>query len=544
MDANEHGGTTQQSRIVDDGRRLHELQCALSTTLAIMHAGYICLDCEGRVTDMNDMAQEATGWPLNEARGVSVWEVFKREDRPETFLRRNPIDLVQEQGWHLDEGRTMVLISRQGHRLRTDVRAAVTRDRHGEIDGMVVVFRDQSQFFEAQTAASRFAAIVESSHDAIVGKTLDGRIISWNKAAEQLFGYSLAEAIGMPVTRLIPLERRHEEMMILDRIGRGEKVPALQTVRMTKDGRRIDVALTISPVHDGDGRIVGAAKIVRDITAEIEALRARERIDSLERKNREVLDAMHMKTKFFASMSHELRTPLNAVIGFAQLLEDPLGPLEDNKRKQFAGHILHAGRHLLAMINDLLDLSKTQAGKVEFNPVEFDLSEVIRELTSTMRPLADSKGHRMSLDLDPDLGSVFLDASRLRQVLYNYLSNAIKFTPNCGEIVIRTRTRGRRSFLLEVQDNGIGLSEEEQAELFEEFRQLRRKPGQDEAGTGLGLALTRQLATAQGGKAGVWSVVGQGSRFFVVLPRRHRTPEDGAAKGVVVDDDNALNRDT
>ncbi|WP_431261775.1 PAS domain-containing protein [Roseateles chitinivorans] len=215
-------------------RRIHELQSVLSTTLAIMRAGYIYLDREGRVTDMNEMAQTATGWTLAEANGVSIWEVFQREDRPDEFLVRNPLDLVLEESWQLEEGRTMVLVSRAGKRLRTDVHAAVTRDEHGAVDGMVVVFRDQSQFFESQTTASRYAAIVESSHDAIVGKSLDGRITSWNTAAETLFGYSAAEALGMPVTRLIPLERRQEEAMILERIGRGERIPGLQTERLSK----------------------------------------------------------------------------------------------------------------------------------------------------------------------------------------------------------------------------------------------------------------------------------------------------------------------
>ncbi|WP_431266569.1 response regulator [Roseateles chitinivorans] len=252
---------------------------------------------------------------------------------------------------------------------------------------------------------------------------------------------------------------------------------------------------------------------------------------------------MRAKSLFFANASHELRTPLNAVIGFAQLLQDSHATLNEDKRQAFVGHILRAGRHLLDVINDVLELSKAEAGKVEFSPTDFDVGDIVRELVETMRPLAERKGHQLVFDLDPDVTAVRLDVARLRQVLYNYLSNAIKFTPSFGTIVARTRARGRHAFMLEVQDNGIGLSADEQAELFEEFRQLGRKPGQDGAGSGLGLALTRRLAIAQGGSAGVCSEVGQGSRFFVVLPREHRPPGDASGRVMVVDDDGVFTRD-
>ncbi|UXH79130.1 PAS domain S-box protein [Roseateles amylovorans] len=547
-----------QVQLLDAERRIQELHAGLALALASIRAAYIRVDRQGCVSDMNTMAQEITGWPLSEARGLSIWSVFQREGRPEHYLKRNPIEVLQEQDWQAGEGRPMVLIARDGRPVSVEVYATVSHGPDGHPDGMVLVFRDQSALYQAQTAAHRLAAIVESSHDAIVGKALDGTITSWNQAAERLFGYSADEAVGMSVMALIPPERRNEEMQILARLVQGDRIPALETVRLSRDGQRIDVSLSISPVRDHAGTIIGAAKIARDITQELAARQARARVDGLERENREVLEAMRTKSLFLASMSHELRTPLNAIIGFAQLLHESPVAVSEEKRQQFVAHILSAGRHLLEMINDVLDLSKVEAGRIDFNPVEFDVRAAVHDLIETLRPLAQSRQHRLREDLDPDVGPVLLDPVRLRQILYNYLSNAIKFTPPGGDIVVRTRARGRRSFLLEVQDNGAGLSDADQAELFQEFRQLRRQPGQDSAGTGLGLALTRRLAQAQGGSAGVASEPGRGSRFYVVLPVRHAHPSGLEAAStvndagrtavhtprvVVVDDDHSLNRD-
>ncbi len=504
---------------------------SLSLALASIRAAYIRLDARGCVADMNAIAETLTGWPLCEAQGRSIWTVFEREGRPSDYLNRNPIEVAQEQQWRPGEGRTMRLIARDRRALEVDVHSSLSRGPDGQVDGLVLVFRDQTALQEAQAAAHRLAAIVESSQDAIVGKRLDGTITSWNQAAQRLFGYEAEEALGMSVMRLIPPERHHEEMQILSRIARGERIPALETVRLTRDGRRIDVALSISPVRDHAGTIVGVAKIVRDISQQLAARQAQVRIEALERDNREVMEAMRAKSMFLASMSHELRTPLNAIIGFAELLSEPSVAVSDERRQQFAGHILGAGRHLLEMINDVLDLSKIEAGKIDFSPVEFDLPTAVHELQETLRPMAQSRQHRLREDLDPDVGQVLLDPLRLRQILYNYLSNAIKFTPPGGEVVVRTRARGPWAFLLEVQDSGPGLSDAEQATLFQDFRQLPRRPGQDRTGTGLGLALTRRLAQAQGGSAGVFSAPGEGSRFYVVLPRRH-LPTERPADGV------------
>ena len=225
------------------------------------------------------------------------------------------------------------------------------------------------------------------------------------------------------------------------------------------------------------------------------------------------------KSSFLANMSHELRTPLNAIIGFAELLYDGLVQPDSPQHKEFLGDILGSGRHLLQLINDVLDLSKVEAGKLEFNPEPVALEPFIEEVLAVLRTAAADKRIRMNIEVDPVLGIVELDSGRLKQIIFNYASNALKFTPIDGRINVRARPEGADMFRLEVEDNGIGISPAELGRLFAEFEQLDAGAAKKHAGTGLGLALTKRLVEAQGGSVGVHSTVGNGSTFHAVLPR-------------------------
>jgi signal transduction histidine kinase len=279
------------------------------------------------------------------------------------------------------------------------------------------------------------------------------------------------------------------------------------------------VSITISPMRDAAGRLIGASTIARDISQQKRLEELRLRSFELEAENTRVQEANRLKSEFLANMSHELRTPLNAIIGFADLLYNDQVPASAPTHKEFLGHIRTSGQHLLELINDILDLSKVEAGKLEFFPESIDLAHTIDEVTSVLHGTAAVKQIGVTVEIEPGLGPLVLDPARLKQVLYNYLANALKFTPPGGHITVRAVSEGAAKFRLEVADTGIGISPSDCRRLFREFEQLDAGTGKSHPGTGLGLALTKRLAEAQGGKVGVQSTPGVGSIFHAVLPR-------------------------
>jgi len=241
--------------------------------------------------------------------------------------------------------------------------------------------------------------------------------------------------------------------------------------------------------------------------------------DLLQAENREIADASRLKSEFLSTMSHELRTPLNAIIGFSHLLQhsdDPVTP----KQMGYFGHITNSGRHLLHLIGDILDVSQVEAGKMSFASVPVDLVHVCAEALAVMAPAGTKAGLELSIDIESDAGEVMTDPRRLNQVLYNYLSNAIKFTSSPGKVTLRAKIEGADWFRIEVEDTGIGIAQEDLARLFGLFEQLDTDPIRRHQGSGLGLAVTRRLVEAQGGTVGVSSTPGVGSVFYAVLPRK------------------------
>ncbi len=501
--------------------QLASTQQSLAVTLASIDAGFIATDRLGNVTHMNAVAEHITGRTQREAMGQSLFTVFEREDRPANILTQNPVDIMMAEGVTVSTIHRVMAISRSGLRTPLELKADLTRDDHGEVTGLAMVFRDHSRMVQAETESSRLAAIVESSNDAIISKTLDGKITSWNRAAQTIFGYSAEEVIGQPMQILIPPDRCEEELHIIESIENGQRVPAFDTVRLTRSGERLNVQITISPIKDGEGRVVGASKIARDITEQLQAESARLAVQRLEAENRQIQEASRLKSQFLANMSHELRTPLNAVIGFADLLQAGYISADSPKYQEFLGHIGTSGRHLLQLINDVLDLSKIESGKFDFYPEPLDLPVLLQEVKDILHTTLSRKKIRMVVDIGADITDLMLDPARLKQVLYNYLSNAIKFTELGGQVTVRAMGQGAEHFRLEVQDTGIGISAADLPRLFTEFQQLDAGYDKQHQGTGLGLALTRRLVQAQGGSVGVQSTLGVGSLFYVVLNRRH-----------------------
>jgi signal transduction histidine kinase len=285
-----------------------------------------------------------------------------------------------------------------------------------------------------------------------------------------------------------------------------------------KDGSEFPLELSLANWRTGKGLFFTG--VLRDITDRKnleEQLQTKNAL--LETQNREVQQANRLKSEFLANMSHELRTPLNAIIGFSQLMHDgKVGPIATD-HKEYLGDILGSARHLLQLINDVLDLSKVEAGKMEFSPEPVDLKKIIGEVRQVLQTLSASKRLAVDVEVSAQVGQLVIDPAKLKQALYNYMSNAIKFTPEEGRITVRALAEGDDSFRLEVEDTGIGIVPDDIGKLFAEFRQLESATTKKHQGTGLGLALTKKIVEAQGGRVGVKSTPDEGSVFYAVLPR-------------------------
>ncbi|HXC64735.1 MAG TPA: PAS domain-containing sensor histidine kinase, partial [bacterium] len=284
-----------------------------------------------------------------------------------------------------------------------------------------------------------------------------------------------------------------------------------------KDGSEVPVEISLSPVPTASGVLVASA--IRDISGRRQLedqLRAAN--ETLQQQNQRVEQANRLKSDFLANMSHELRTPLNSIIGFSEILQDGKGGPITETQQEFLGDVLGSAHHLLQLINDILDLAKIEAGKTVFQFGVLDLPELFRRSANALRPLADKRGLRLRLETVEIPGAVG-DVDRLRQVLQNFLSNAIKFSQEKGTVTLRCLDLGS-SYRLEVEDQGIGIREEDQARLFSDFVQLDEGADKKYQGTGLGLSLCKKIVEQLGGRVGVSSRLGQGSLFFAELPKQ------------------------
>ncbi len=379
------------------------------------------------------------------------------------------------------------------------------------------LIRDITARKQAALAQMRLAAIVESSEDAIVGKNLSGYILSWNAGAERIFGYTAEEIIGRSILTVVPPELAHEEAEILRRLARGERIQNFETVRVRKGGERFSVSLTISPIKDEHGRVIGASKIARDITDRKRIEREREKLLRREQAARsQAEEASRIKDEFLATISHELRAPLSAISGWAHLLGT--ASLKDSDRTHAVEAIQRGVQSQTQLINDLLDVSRIVAGKMRLDIRALKLVDIIEQAIDTVRPAADAKRVRLQIILDPSAEPLSGDSDRLQQVFWNLLSNAIKFTPAGGRVEVRSE-RINSHIEVAVSDSGIGIRPEVLPFVFDRFRQADSTITRKFGGLGLGLAIVRHLVELHGGTVTADSRgEGQGTTFIVRLP--------------------------
>ena len=478
---------------------------------------------DGVITSWNAGAERIFGWTAAEAVGRPGSLIIPEDRRAE----EGEVLARIRRGERVDHFET-VRVARDGRRLNISLSASPIKDAAGRIVGASKIARDITEQRRADITRARLAALVDSSDDAIIGKTLDGVITSWNAGAEHIFGWTAAEAVGRHITLIIPEDRRPEEDGVLARIRRGERVDHFETIRVTRDGRRLNISLTVSPIKDAADRIVGASKIARDITHWRQMEEERERLLAREQQARTEAEALNRtKDEFLATVSHELRTPLNAIFGWARMLQSM--DLNDETRARAVATIVRSASAQARLIEDLLDLSRIVTGRMRLEFEDLDLKAVIEAALDTVRPAAAAKDIALVVALDATLGPRRGAADRLQQVVWNLVMNAVKFTPRGGRVEVSLRGVSGDAEIV-VADTGEGISAEVLPYVFDRFRQEDSSSSRAHGGLGLGLALVRHFVELHGGRVSAESPgKGRGATFRVTLPWAPRRQADVAS---------------
>ena len=489
------------------GRDRDDSASVLHALVASLDDAIYTTDLEDILTSWNGGAERLFGFTADEVIGQSVVQLFESPDQEGVILDTIRRDQVIRD---LDAVRR----HRDGRRIPISLTAAALRDANGAIVGTLRIARDASSRSATDRAARRLAAIVGSSDDAIISKDLNGIIMSWNAAAQRMFGYTADEMIGESIRKLIPADRQQEEDEVLARLRRGEKIDHFETLRQHRSGTLIPISLTVSPVFDAEGRVIGASKIARDISDRRAAERERERLLA------EAQTASRLKDEFLATLSHELRTPLNAILGYSRMIRS--GIVTPQNHEKAISAVERNAASLAQIVEDVLDVSRIISGKLRLHVETIDFGDVVLDAIDAVKPGADAKAIRIEADINPQTGPVLADRERLQQVVWNILSNAVKFTPRGGHVDVRL-SPAEDSVELVVRDTGIGITKAFLPHIFERFRQQDSSTTRERGGLGLGLGIARQLVELHGGTIDADSEgPDRGATFRVVLPTARR----------------------
>jgi PAS domain S-box-containing protein len=460
---------------LSERRTVEEVRNKLAAIVESSDDAIVSKDLNGIINSWNKSAEKIFGYKAEEVIGRSILVLIPPELHPDETMILSKI----RSGQRIEHFQT-VRVRKDGVRIDVSLSISPIKNEQGQIIGAAKIARDITAQKKAEQAALQLAAIVESSDDAIVSKDLTGTVTSWNKAAERIFGYTADEMVGRPITTIIPPELHCDEPVILSRIQSGERIQHFETVRLTKDGRLIDVSLTISPVRDHTGRIIGAAKIARDISQQKKlenALHVSERLASVGR--------------LAATVAHEINNPLEAVTNYVYLAKR-----QPELSELTRGFLDIADRELIRVAH----IAQQTLGFYRDNsrPTRLLLSDVIKDVVTIYERKITYKGLIIQHQVEPDLAT-WAFKGELKQVLSNLLANAIDASREGGRIVIRARRSrdhrfGNWGLRITVADNGTGIAQQDKPRIFAPFF-TRNK----EVGTGLGLWITRDLLERRGG---------------------------------------------
>jgi PAS domain S-box-containing protein len=480
------------------------------------------LDRNGFILTWNPGAERFKGWKAEEIVGRHFSAFYLPEDiaagKPEWELKEATLKgSVEDEGWRL---------RKDGTRFWADVVITALRDVNGHVVGFAKVTRDLSARREAEAklrqSEERFRLLVENVRDyAIFSLDPSGYIRSWNHGAERIKGYTVSEIVGRHFSMFYPTEdvaagKPAKLLRIVAKEGRVED----EGWRVRKDGSLFWASVIITAQRDPTGKLIGFTKVTRDLT---ERRQAQERAIADARRVAESDAANRAKGEFLTSLSHELRTPLNAIGGYAELILLGIrGPVTDAQRLDLE-RIKQSQQHLLALVNDLLNFTRTESGRLDYQCEALPLRTAVEAIEAMTRPQALMSDLSLDVDIGEEDGAVaWGDPPKVQQILLNVVSNAIKFTPAGGRVRIGV-SRVADRVAVSVSDTGPGIPEEKQEAIFEPFVQLGRSLTSSHEGIGLGLAISRQLARGMGGDLEVESQMGEGSTFTLSLPKAQGT---------------------
>lgn len=492
-------------------KSLMEAEEKTSTIINKSREAFVAINKTGQIIDWNEQAEITFGWSKSEILGKQIDKTiipFKHRVSHKKGLRHY---FKTGEGPLLNKRMELTALRRNGEEFPIELSVTPLQFDDEVIFSAFLYDITARKNFEDQQAM--LYAIMQFSDDAIIGLNLQGIILSWNKGAEKIYGYSAEDTIGKSIGLIYPPERGEEFILLSYKLQMGEKMKSMETFHMTKNGTIIPVSTTISPINNSKNEMIGISTTTRDISLQ------KEMDEKLKLKNIELENANLAKDRFFASMSHELRTPLNAIIGFTgTLLMQLPGPLNNDQRKQLQT-VQHGAKHLLSLINDILDLAKIESGKIELSYEDIECHEVINYILSFLEGMAKAKNIEFSATMPDEKIYVRSDRRSLAQILINLTNNAIKFTER-GFVNIQLnikRIEDHDYVVIAIEDTGVGIKNEDKKKLFQAFEKLDT-PGKFAEGTGLGLHLCKKLAKMLKIKITFESEFGKGTIFTISLP--------------------------
>ena len=486
-------------------REAHQSRDFLETTLASIGDAVISTDVEGRVYLANPVALALMRCTSKDVDGRPLDEVFTIVNEDTRARVESPVATVLREGAVVGMSNQTILVARDGTETPIDNSGAPIRREGGPIQGTVLVFRDVTARRRADETSRLLASIVESSGDAIIAKDLNGIVTSWNRAAQRTFGYTADEIIGQPISTIAAPDRVAEMSQILQRIRDGERIDHFETVRRTKDGKLINVSLTVSPLYDALGRIIGASKIARDITGRVQAAERLARLNAeLQRSNEDL-------ARFAFVASHDLQEPLRMISVYSQLLVKTYSSTLDDKAAGFVDNIVGGTERMRDLLADLLAYTEVNAQRDL--PVEaVDLNEVMEIARQNLKASIGETNAVVTADPLPVIGAF---QAHFVSLFQNLIGNAIKYRSEQPPRIHVSVERMDGHLRFAVSDNGIGIESEYFEKIFVAFKRLH---GQTIPGTGIGLAICQRVVERYGGRIWVESQPGRGSTFLFTFP--------------------------